>query len=98
MLSQGGGILARWIQPMAARRVDWWSGAKCPAGNPVRAYLFTSVRLQTDARRLQGGKAVAIPVGEQLNLMQQVSCHRISLSLTPSSLGSGLFFGSHDGM
>jgi hypothetical protein len=41
---------------------------------------------------------VAIPVGEQLNLMQQVSCHRISLSLTPSSLGSGLFFGSHDGM
>jgi putative transposase len=28
------------------------------------------------ARRTPGRKAVAIPVGEQLNLLQHVSCHR----------------------
>jgi hypothetical protein len=33
------------------------------------------------ARRAPGRKAVTIPVGEQLNLLQEVSCHRISVTV-----------------
>ena len=38
----------------------------------MTAYPFTKVRVFCLHR-----KAVAIPVGEQLNLLQYVSCHRI---------------------
>jgi hypothetical protein len=69
--------LPRWVDQAAAKarnsqnRYDQEQGSFPRAGNPVTAYLFSLSSLDRPiARRAPGGKAAAIPVGEQFNLLQ----------------------------